>query len=192
MYTLRYFMWRWQDMFQPLAANNARRLLDPIDPHLKPDVFLVGFRVEDDAEGNEPICVSPEDCRFRPKLFERISERTEQLASEDPRSRMRCSAPSDPELYEKMALRAGWRHAVEQILAEQDAGSVFFASEPTPVNGYAVLVVVQLDRARFDSHYRLTRDFVQKVQLRYPVGRSLIETTVESLPGCLDREAAAT
>jgi hypothetical protein len=41
-------------------------------------------------------------------------------------------------------------------------------------------VVLQLDRACFDSHYRLTRNFVQKVQMRYPVGRSLIETTVES------------
>jgi hypothetical protein len=180
MSTLRYFMWRWQHVFQPLAADNARRLLEPNDSHLKPEVFLVGFRVEDDAEGHEPICVSPEDCRFRPELFERISERTEQLASEDPRSRMRCTAPSDPDLYEKMALRDGWRRAVEQVLAEQDVGSVFFASKPTLVNGYAVLVVVQLDRARFDSHYRLTRDFVQKVQIHYPVGRSFIEATVES------------
>jgi hypothetical protein len=37
MCTLRYFMWPWQHMFQPLAANNAQRLLDPIDPGLKPD-----------------------------------------------------------------------------------------------------------------------------------------------------------
>jgi hypothetical protein len=185
MSTLKYYMWRWQHLFQPLAAESARRLLAPIDCHLKPDVFLVGFRVEDDAEGREPICVSPEDCRFRPELFERISERNEQLAAEDPRFQMRCTEPSDPELFKKMALRDGWRRVVEQILAEQDAGSVFFASEPTPVNGYAVLVVVQLDRARFNSHYRLTRDFVQKVQLRYPVGRSLLETTVESYLGAL-------
>jgi hypothetical protein len=125
-------------MFQALAADNARRLLDPIDRHLKPDTILVGFRVEDDTEGYEPICVSPEDCRFRPVLFERISERAEQFASKDPRSRMRCSAPSDPELYEKLVLREAWRRAVEQILAEQDMGSVFFASEPAPVNGYAI------------------------------------------------------
>src|SRR5260370_11281434 len=136
MSTLRYFMWRWQHMFQPLAADNARRLLDPIDPHLKPDAFLVGFRVEDDAEGHEPICVSPEDCRFRPELFERISERTEQLAAEDPRSRMRCSTPSDPELYEKMALRDGWRRAAEQILADQHPASLFFPSHPTPLHAH--------------------------------------------------------
>ena len=177
---LRYFMWRWQHMFQSLASDNARRLLGPIDSHLKPDAFLIGFRVDDDAEGHELICVSPENCRFQPELFDRISELIKQLASEDPRSQMRCSAPSDPELYEKMAFRDGWRRAVEQILAEQDTSSVFFASEPTPVNGYAVLVIVQLDRARFDSHYRLTQNFVQKGQLRYPVGRSLIETTIES------------
>src|SRR5262249_32694328 len=116
MSTLRYFMWQWQHMFQPLAARHARHFLDPIDPHLRPDGFLVGVRVKDDAEVHQPICVSPEDCRFRPELFERILERSEQVASEDPRSRMRCSAPSDPALYEKMALRDGWRRAVEQIL----------------------------------------------------------------------------
>ena len=180
MTTLTNFMWQWQHIFQPLAADSARRLFDPIDPHLKPDAFLVGFRDDDDAEGQEPICVHPEECRFQPELFERVSERAEQAASEDPRYSWRCSAPSDSDLYLKMAVRDGLRRAVEQILTEQDANSVFFASEPTLVNGYAVLVIVQFDRARFDAHYRLTRDFVQKVQMRYRVGRSFIETTVES------------
>jgi hypothetical protein len=167
-------------MFQALAADHAGRLLQPIDPSLKPDAFLVGFRLDENAEGQEPICVSPEDCRFRPDLFEMIRERIEQLASVDPRSRMRCSAPSDPEQYKNMALLAAWRRAVEQILTAQDAGSVFFASEPTSVNGYAVLAVIQLDRARFDSHYRLTRNFVQKGLIRYRVRSSLVETIVES------------
>src|SRR5262249_37340123 len=70
-------------------------------------------------------------------------------------------------------------------LGALDEKSVFFASEPVLVNGYLVLVIVQADRAHFESHYRLTRDFVQKVQIRYSVGRSLIETTVRAYLGAL-------
>jgi hypothetical protein len=79
-----------------------------------------------------------------------------------------------------MAVRRGLRRAVEQTLEQADSGSVFFASEPTIVNGYAVLVVVCIDRARYEAHYRLKYDFVQKVQMRYSVGRSLIETTIRA------------
>jgi hypothetical protein len=185
MSSFRYFMWRFQRMLQSLAAESAGRLLEPIDPHLKPDAFLVGFRVDEDAEGREPICVSPEDCPFHPDLFKSISERAKQIASEDPRSRLRCTTLRNYDLFEKWALLDGGRRAVEEVLAEQDTASVFFASQPTPVNGYVIVVVVQLDRACFDAHNRLTRSFVQKVQTRYPFGRSLIDSTGESYLGAL-------
>jgi hypothetical protein len=180
MSTLRYFMWQWQHIFQDSAAQLARRFLDPLDPQLGPDAFLVGFRVADEAQGSEPVCVSPENCRFRPELFDNVSERTERLVEEQPQLTWRCSAPSDPETYQHAAVHRSLRLAVEQILAEAEPASAFFASEPTFVNGYSVLVVVRVDRARYDSHCRLRRDVVQKGQMTYPVGRSLIETTVRS------------
>jgi hypothetical protein len=79
-----------------------------------------------------------------------------------------------------MARNRGLQGAVEQILAGIDQNSRFSASPPTLVEGYYVLVVVRVDRERFDSHYRLTKNFVERGALRYPVGRSLIETTIQS------------
>jgi hypothetical protein len=180
MSTLRYFMWPWQQLFQDAAAHIAQRLVRPLDPQLGVDAFLVGFRAYEEAPGTEDICVSPEDCRFRPEVFAAAPDLVEQLVSDDPRSGWRCSAPSSPDQYRQMALDAAWPKAVEQTLAALDEKSVFFASVPVFVNGYVVLVIVQAGRARYETHYRLTRDFVQKVQIRYSVGRSLIETTIRA------------
>lgn len=180
MFTLRFFMWKWQHIFQASAAHLAQSFVEPLDPHLAPDAFLVGFRVADNAEDTESICVSPEDCRFRPEVFADVPQLTEELAKADPQFSWRCSAPSDPDTYQQMAVRRGLRRAVEQTLEQADSGSAFFASEPTFVNGYSVLVVVRIDRARYEAHYRLKHDFVQKVQMRYSVGRSLIETTIRA------------
>jgi hypothetical protein len=181
MFTLRYFMWQWQHIFQRSAANLAQRFLEPLDPHLAPDAFLVGFLVAENAEGIEPICVSPEDCCFRPEAFADVPQLMEELAKADPQFSWRCSAPSDPDTYQHMAVRRGLRCAVEQTLGQADSGAAFFASEPAFVNGYSVLVVVRIDRPRYETHYRLKHEFVEKVQMRYSVGRSLIETTIRAL-----------
>jgi hypothetical protein len=79
-----------------------------------------------------------------------------------------------------MAIQCGFQRAVELILAQFDEKSVFLASLPTPVGGYSVHVVVRVDRQRFNTHYRLTRTFVEKGAIRYPVGRSFIETTIQA------------
>ena len=39
--TLKYFMWKWQHQFQWSADENAKRLLDPLDPQLRPEAFMV-------------------------------------------------------------------------------------------------------------------------------------------------------
>ena len=115
-----------------------------------------------------------------PEIFADVLQLTEELAAADPQSAWRCTEPSDPDTYQHMAVRCGLRRAVEQTLDKADAGSALFASEPTFVNGYSVLVMVCINRARYESHYRLDRDFVQKIQLRYSVGRSLIESTIRA------------
>jgi hypothetical protein len=152
MSTLMYFMWQWQHLFQGSAAHLAQRLLEPLDPHLAPDAFLVGFRISDDAQATEPICVSPDDCRFQLEVFKEVPRLTEELVDAGPQSSWRCSAPSDPDTYQHMAVRRGLRRAVEQTLEQADSSSAFFASEPTFVNGYSVLVVVRIDRARYGTH----------------------------------------
>jgi len=86
MSTLRYFMWPWQELFQGAAADIAQRLIRPLDPQLEVDAFLLRFRAQEDAAGTENICVSPEDCRFRPEAFAGVPGLVEQVASDDPRS----------------------------------------------------------------------------------------------------------
>ncbi len=178
-HTLKYFMWPWQHFFQHLAADNARRLLKPLDPQLDCGAFIVGFLAEE-AEDAYAICVSPDHCPFQPVVFEGVPELMERLAKDDPGFKIRYTAPTAPDLGERMARDRGLQGAVEQTLAGIDPTSRFFASPPTLVQGYHGLVVVRVDRERFDSHYRLTRDFVGKGAIRYPVGRSLIETTIQS------------
>jgi hypothetical protein len=146
-HTLKYFMWSWQHQFQWLAADNAKRLLKPLDAQLESDAFLVGFLLGE-INGCHPICVSPDDCRYQPEIFTGVCELAERLAKEDPGSQIRYSAPTLPDLGERLANQRGLQRAVELILAEFDEKSVFFASHPTPVEAYAVLVVVRVDRER--------------------------------------------
>ena len=175
---IKYFMWPWQHIFQFLVANNARKLLEPLDPQLKPDAFLVGFLTEG-PEGFHPICVSPDDCAFQPDAFAAVPQMMVELAEKDPDSQIRYSAPTPPDFAEEMALQRGLQGAVEQTLSRLEPKSIFFTSCPTTVVGYAVLVVISIDRSCFDSHYRLNSGFVER-SVRFPVGRSLIETTVQA------------
>src|SRR5262245_39385680 len=120
MSTLRYFMWPWQELFQGAAADIAQRLIRPLDPQLEVDAFLLRFRAQEDAAGTENICVSPEDCRFRPEAFAGVPGLVEQVASDDPRSGWRCSAPSNPDQYRRVGLSTAWPKAVEQTLGALD------------------------------------------------------------------------
>jgi len=180
MSTVKHFMWQWQHLFQASATTLIHQFLEPFDPTLASDAFLVGFRVSDDAEGTQPICVFPDECCFQPDVFKDVMTLTKELADADPQSSWRCSAPSDTDTYSRMAMRHGLRRAVEQTLKQADSGSAFFASESILVNGYLVLVVIRIDRAQYKTHYRLERDTVQKGDISYSVGRSLIETTIRA------------
>jgi hypothetical protein len=178
--TLKYFMWAWQHQFQGGAALTTKRLLDRLDPLLESDTFLVGFLLDENDNTRHPTCVSPDDCVFQPAIFAGISNLVEQLAADDPGATIRYGAPTDPDLGQRMAIQRAFPLALEQILSKRDKKSAFFSSSPTFVEGYIVLVVVQVNRTRLESHYRLTRDFIQKGAFRYTVGRSLIETTIRA------------
>ena len=176
---IKYFMWPWQHQFQPLAADYAKRLLEPLDPNLAPDVFLIGF-LADESTDRHPICVSPDNCRFQPELFSDVPKLAQEIAQADPTSKFRYSPPTPADLGERRAFEAGIQRAIEQILAAHEPESVFFASPPALVENYMVLAVLQVNRHRFDSHYRLTKHFFQCGLLPVPIGRSLIEATIQA------------
>lgn len=176
---IKYFMWPWQHQFQPLAAGYARRLLEPLDANLAPDVFLVGF-LAGDSNDRHPICVSPDNCRFQPDVFSEVPDRAKKIAQADPTSKFRYSSPTPADLGETRAIEAGFQRAIEQILASREAESVFFASPPAFVEGYMVLAVLKVSRRHFDAHYRLTKHFFHCGLLPVPIGRSLIEATIQS------------
>jgi DisA bacterial checkpoint controller nucleotide-binding len=172
---LRYFMWPWQHQFQDSAAQIAKRLLGPLDSGLGVEVFLVGFRVDESAEGREPICVSPKNCQFRPEIFRELLQITSQLSADGPTSKLPWWV-----LSHEVELCSELRKGLVQKLADTDKDSVFSACEPRRVNGYAVLIVAKVKRNQFEAHYRLKREYAQVGRHSYAVGRSLIETVLTS------------
>lgn len=179
--TLTYFMWGYQHLFQVSVVHSAERLFTALDPELKPRVFLVGFRPEDDT-GYLPICISPEDPEeetgYPVSYFRDVPSLAFQIEEEARAEGLLHSHPVAQRQAELARRRGSWSAAVQRTLNRdgEARGWRSFASIPVEINDYQVMCVLQLPRAVYDSYPRLKTDVVDE---RFHVHPSLLAAVVE-------------
>lgn len=184
MNTIDFFMWGYQRHFQSSAKILAERIFLKLDKGLNPKIFLVGI-LSEERDDRHPICIEPEDCGYEVHTFSNIEERARHLEAIDEEHRIIHSHPIAQEHHNRRIKSRAFKNAVKQLLNLEDEyrGLISFCSYPVLVEGYRVIVVLQLNRSTYLSHYSLgisKRD-------RFEVSTSLLDATIkEYLDECVE------
>ncbi len=180
MHTIDLFMWGYQPHFQISAKADAKEIFAKLDQNLAPNVFLLGILVQD-RKDRHPICLEPEDCGYDVQRFSDVMERASHLEAVDEEQNIIHSHPLVQENYARRRKSKALKNAAQQLLSLDDEyrDVVSFCSYPVLVEGFKVIVVLQLNRKAYFSHYSLgliKRD-------RFKISTSLIEATVDEFLG---------
>ncbi|HEU0079498.1 MAG TPA: diadenylate cyclase [Longimicrobiaceae bacterium] len=181
---LKYFMWGYQPHFRVSVTLAADRLFTALDPALKPRVFLVGFRTDED-DRYEPICLEPEEfdeLSYEVSYFADVPALAASLEAAGREEGLLHSHPMAQQHHEERIRRRSWSNAVQQVLDREDAarGWRSFVSWPADVNNFLVMCVLQLPQAVYDSYERLKQDLVDG---RFAIWTSLQDAVVQEFLG---------
>jgi hypothetical protein len=156
MHTIELFMWGYQSHFQISAKVAAEGIFAKLDKNLAPKVFLVGVLTED-RNDRHPVCLEPEDCGYDVHKFSGVLERANHLEAIDEEKHVLHSHPIAQENHERRMKARALKDAIQQLLNLDDEyhGVISFCSYPVLVEGYKVIVVLQLNRKAYFSHYSL-------------------------------------
>lgn len=188
-YTLKYFMWSYQLNFQISAEVEARSLIRKLDPESEIRLFMVGF-LEEESANRHSVCVVPDDCVLQPEVFAKTLKAAKELGAYD---LMADGIQTLPIAQERMIARKesmGYYEAVKNTVQEHSdtAKWITYVSWPVQIEGYRVLVVLQLPRTTHEKYYHLTNSSAQgNYTTPFAVQRSLVEPTVdEFLSVCVE------
>ena len=171
-------MWEYQHHFQISARIAAEGLFSRLDKRLVPNVFLIGFLVED-REDRYPICLEPEDCEFQVNQFDEVKEQALHFEAIDELRNVLHYDPTVQERYLESIKIGALQTAVLNVLKrhEEHRGLISHCSWPILVDGYRVMVVLQFNRDAFNSHYSLLKDTTDKGNAR--LFKSLLDATLD-------------
>jgi Probable sensor domain DACNG/Probable sensor domain DACNH len=151
------FMWGYQQHFQISAESAAKEIFSKLDKDLSPRVFLVGILFQQ-RHDSHPVCLQPEECGFEPTMFLDVTKRALVLVNENEQDLHYTDAASQ-DRYERTKKLRAIKDAIHEIISTEDErhGVVSFVSWPVAVEGYNVVIVLQLVRQVFNKFYRLTK-----------------------------------
>jgi hypothetical protein len=182
-------MWPYQPHFQNSAEIDAGSLLKRLDPDFNCRLFLVGF-LEKPQQDRHTICVVPDECVYQPELFAGTLQHANELGAYDPNE---DGFHTHPIAQEDMICRKKLRGLQQAVQVTVDNSTnqsewVSFVSWPVLVEGFYVLVVLQLSRADYGKYYHLERSSASgRFTTPFSIQRSLIESTVnEFLSRCAE------
>jgi hypothetical protein len=138
-------------------------------------VFLVGSLLRDRTD-RYPLCVEAGEIGYHPDHFVDIDGIVADVEAEDPERMAIVSEPHARKRFERHRAREYRRKAIIKLVdaAELSEGHSSFCSHPSEVEDFLVFVVFQLNRERFDSHYRLQHEN----RSRHRVSTSLLDAAI--------------
>lgn len=158
---------------------------------LAPQVFLVGIG-DSDRQDRYPACVEPEDDFWidSSEFYDLLRHVSKDVAR-DPTTNVFISHPQAAERYFESIRRATLRRRIETTIAQAPLlplNTTFFLSDPVPVEGYLVTVVLGLQTDVIQSHYSLSRGVVSHGDTQVSVCRSFIEASADTFLAESSRE----
>lgn len=172
---IRLFMWPFQHTFRILLRIAAEALLSSIGASCEVEVYLVGFRNDD---GDNPICIEPENGYYTPEHFQDVLKHAEALYEQDPNSKTFHSHPRAHELYHNRLRNIMRARAIREVLeAKHPAAYRMFVGHGHVVDAYTVHVAIGLPSGFVDGVPALTTESRHEIA----VTKSLLEAAMIEL-----------
>ena len=133
--------------------------------------------LDEEKEGQYPICVEPEDCGYDPVMFSGVQTLAEHLEAVDEDRHILHSHPTAQESHLQGITDKALKDAIQQTVRRHDEHRkvISFCFLPVVVEGYRVCIVLQFNRRAFESHYALIND---KAFGRSQIATSLIDASI--------------
>lgn len=154
-------MWEHQSLFRVSAQLFAEGIFNLLDRNLRPEVFLLGLASGREEDDPESVVVEPTSLRYGPADFGGIKTLATAFEAADltPRDSVYHLHPQDHDRLEKqhwyeLVCRAT-DQTLRELVAARGENRRCFCSTPLSLNGYLVVVVVQLAADTYDSYYCL-------------------------------------
>lgn len=175
--SLIYFMWPWQFYFRFSCQSSAEDLFNRLDRGLEPNVFIIGF-LRTNRVDRQPICIDPEVIDFSLDEFRQINQVAEKILDADERKDMFYTGAGMQEEMDQRLRNKSFRLGIEEILntSVNKGDKISFVSESVMVDDFEVFVVLQLNKAVYDTQNHLT---TEKNEQGLKISRSLLEKLVE-------------
>jgi DisA bacterial checkpoint controller nucleotide-binding len=180
-FTVKYFMWSYQPLFQMSAERSAQDLFRKLCPELDISLFLVGIRTIEN-EARLPVCVEPDHSNVQPSAFNNIVNELQIALDNDDRSNMMYSHPIAAERVHESLQTQSLARAIEKCcaLAPSQENRIFMASDPLVIDSYAVSCVISFNRGVYDSCRVFDADVIDRVS----VDHSLIQAVAREFLDC--------
>jgi hypothetical protein len=184
--SITYFMWGYQQHFRITFRIQTENVLKLIAPELQPETLLVGVHL---TTGDWfDVCVEPEDGKWPVELFDGLAARIDELYKAHPNQPIfygdEPSNQQKPRVMRADATRTAVQEKLSQFDREHD--TISFCGLPgrvksAEVGEYAVVPVLQFDRATFERYRLLAKDTIGEGYHSFPVTRGLVDAVVEIL-----------
>jgi hypothetical protein len=145
---IRLFMWGYQEHLCRSVRLFAQSVLEKLGETVEPEVFLVGVR-RPGAECPHPVCLEPEDDRWRLADFADLPDAADAAFARDERRNRFFSDLRFSDAWPDTLRRMLIGDLVRERARRRDAefGTVSFCAAAYPVAGYDVVCVLQLPAA---------------------------------------------
>ena len=147
-------------MFRVSAQLFAEGIFNLLDRHLRPEVFLLGLASGREPDDPDTVVVEPANLRYQPTAFAEVKALASTLESDKGlRENVYHLHPQDHDRIEKQRwyelVCCATENTLQELVAERGENRRSFCSTPLSLNGYLVVVVLQLASDVYDSYYRL-------------------------------------
>ena len=147
-------------MFRVSAQLFAEGIFNLLDRNLRPEVFLLGLASSREHDDPQSVVVEPPSLRYSPAEFGGIKTLASSFEQDaGPRENVYHLHPQDHDRLEKQHWYELVCRATEQTLQDvvrnREENRRSFCSTPLNLNGYLVVVVVQLAADAFNAYYTL-------------------------------------
>ena len=160
-------MWEHQSLFRVSAQLFAEGVFNLLDRSLRPEVFLLGLASGKETDAPEAVVVEPSSLRYQPADFAGIKARAAALEVDaGPRDSVYHLHPSDHDRLEKQRWHELICLATESTLHELNAARQenrrSFSSAPVSMQGYLVVIVLQLVADCYEDYHALPKPSTSK------------------------------
>lgn len=145
-------MWGYQEHFAHSLRSRAEQVFGELGIALRPDVLLVGV-LKTDSKDQPPVCVEPEDGKWKLSLFSDIPVRYAETVKTHPLQTMFYS--DEPSMHDKpeniRRLSATMVVCGSLQVFDRDHGVRSFCGAARPVGHYYVVPIIQAPESLFEQ-----------------------------------------